>query len=142
MHRCIPVPDTDVFCRTTFRYSHYSTAIAAQIRMHIARVSFLSSNTSTPQECTDFFGFYQCIGTLTPCNKTSMKIYTICQDTCNMVTSLLTKCLDFTRIDPLLLEYFANFNCSNPLTYSSSLTLEYYEPPNDEICNALSEHFG
>ena len=142
MCRCSPVPPTDVFCRTTFKYSHFSAAITSQINIHIQRISSLSSNASITQECTNFIAFYQCIGTYTPCNATSMKIYTFCEGICNIVNSLVVKCFDFTKIDPALLEYFAQFNCSNPLTFSSSLTLDYYESPDDEMCSALRNYLG
>ena len=142
MCRCSPVPPTDVFCRTTFRYSHFSLAITSQLNVHIQRISLLSSSASLSQECVNFIAFYQCIGSYTPCNPTSMKIYTFCENTCNVINSLVLKCFDFTNVDLALLQYFAQFNCFNPLTYSSSLTLDYYESANDEMCSALSSYFG
>ena len=142
MCRCFPVPPTDVFCKTTFKYSHFSIAITSQINIHIQGINSLSSDASITQECTNFIALYQCIGSFTPCNATSMKIYTFCEDTCNIINNLVVKCFDFTGIDDALLEYFAQFNCSNPLTYSSSLTLDYYESPDDKTCNALCNYLG
>ena len=95
------------------------------------------------QECLNLVAFYQCIGTYTPCNTTSMKIYTFCEDSCTAISNLLLKCLvNISSIDPVALQYLTQFNCSNPLTYSSSLTLDYYESPSDEICSAVRSNLG
>ena len=142
MNRCTPIPSDDVFCRTTFRYSHFSLPVTDQLSMPITQVSSLSSNVSLSEECIRFFAFYQCIGTYTPCNATSMKIYAFCQDSCSTINSLAIQCLRFTTIDTRLQQYLLQFNCSNPLTYTSSLTLDYYDSPDDEMCSALRVYFG
>lgn len=143
-YRCAPIPNDEVFCRTTFKFSHYSSPVTNQLSMHIARISTLALNGSTSlgQECASFFAFYQCIGSYTPCNVTSMKIYSFCKDSCNTINTLALKCLEFASIDPEVLLYLVQFDCFDPQTYTSSLTLDYYESPGDEMCNALSMYLG
>lgn len=142
LYRCSPLPSNDVFCRTTFKFSHYSLAITSRINTFMSQISMLSSNVNITLDCISLFGFYQCLGSFSPCNAATMKLYTFCDDTCSIINNLIQKCLRFTSIDPVLDQYFSYFNCSNPLTYSSSLSLDYYEPPNDEICSALRDYLG
>ena len=141
--RCSPIPADGLFCRLTFEYTHYSSALAAQLRGTLEQVTLLSLNASIQQEnCAEFFAYYQCIGSYTPCDATSMKIYTFCENTCDAINRYALRCLNFTKIDPASLQYLLGFNCSNPLTYTSSLTLDYYEAPNDEICSAVQSYLG
>lgn len=137
------MPDEDVLCRTTFKYSHYSPPISELFRINLLLGGISSSGGSIGQECSNLVAFYQCIGTLTPCNATSMKIFTFCKDSCHAVSNLVLNCVtDISSIDPVALRYLAQFNCTNPLTYSSSLTLDYYEYPSDEICSAVRSFLG
>ena len=138
MCRCLPIPSTDVFCRATFRYTHFSP----HLNVHVKRISELFTNASLMQDCTDFIAFYQCLGSYTPCNPTTLKIYDFCEDACDIINKYAQKCFDFIYADPALLMYFAQFNCSNPLTFTSSLTLNYYEPPTDEICDPICMYHG
>ena len=143
MCRCSPIPADEFFCSITFEYTHFSSALAAQLRATLKQVTLLSFNASIEQDvCTDFFAYYQCVGSYTPCNATSMKIYTFCEDTCDAINRFAISCLDFTKIDQAALEYLLGFNCSNPLSYTSSLTLDYYVSPNDEICSAVHSYLG
>lgn len=139
-YRCSPIPANGLFCRVTFEYTHFSSAASSQLRTTLEQVTLLSSNASIAQDCVDFFAYYQCIGSYTPCDAASMKIYTFCEDTCSAINSYALRCLNFTKVDPALLQYLLGFDCSDPLTYTSSLTLDYYEPPNDEICSAVHSY--
>ena len=134
------MPVEDVLCKTTFKYSHYSPPISEFFKIHL----LLGGISSTmAQECSNLIAYYQCISTYSPCNSTSMKAYTFCKDSCDVIGNLLLKCLgDISSIDPVALQYLMQLNCSNPLTYSSSLTLDYYESPNDEICSAVRSYLG
>ena len=137
------MPVEDVLCRTTFKYSHYSPPISELLKIELLLGGISSSSGTIAQECSNLVAFYQCIGTYTPCNSTSMKVYTFCKDSCDAISNLVLKCLgDISSINPVALQYLAQFNCSNPLTYSSSLTLDYYESPNDEICSAVRSYLG
>ena len=139
-HRCIPLPDEDVLCRTTFKYSHYSPPISEIFRINLLLGGISGSIT---QQCSNLVAFYQCIGTYTPCNATSMKVFTFCRDSCDAIGNLVLNCLvNTSSINRVALQYLAQFNCTNPLTYSSSLTLDYYEYPGDEICSAVRSFLG
>ena len=71
-----------------------------------------------------------------------MKIYSFCENSCDSVNELTMECLSFAEVDQSVLMYLLQFNCSNPLTYASSLTLDFYEKPPDEICNATLSLLG
>ena len=110
--------------------------------MHVAQISMLSSNVSVREECAEYFAYYQCVGSYTPCNATSMKIYTLCENSCDTINRLTLKCLDFASIDQRILQYLTQFDCSNPLTYTTSLTLDYYDTPDDDMCSAVRKYLG
>ena len=44
--RCSPIPADGLFCRLTFEYTHYSSALAAQLRGTLEQVTLLSLNAS------------------------------------------------------------------------------------------------
>jgi len=138
-YRCLPIPDNEVLCRQTLNLRDFSVPITTQLVSFIAEVGMSADNLNIeiPTECLNFLTFYQCSATYTPCNGTSKKIYSFCENSCDIINKLTQLCLNFTR-DP----YISQFNCSNPLTYTSSLTLDFYEEPPDDICNATLRLLG
>ena len=116
--------------------------VVNQLTSYIERVGNLADTADLDRQCRNYLAFYQCTAAYTPCNETTMKIYAFCENSCEITNQLTVRCLNFTQVDPNLIQYISQFNCSNPLTYASSLTLDFYQEPPDDMCNAIFEHLS
>ena len=134
--------DTSLHCEESLGFSHVSVPVVNPFTSYVERVRALVNIAGFKEECQGFLTYYRCAAQFTPCNETSMKIYSLCENSCEIIVRVANKCLEFAAMDQNLKKYISEFNCSNPLTYTSPLTMDFYQKPPDEMCNKMLNIFG
>ncbi|XP_065911887.1 tyrosine-protein kinase Mer-like isoform X2 [Dysidea avara] len=139
---CSPLPINQVFCRKTFQYTHFSATVVTQLGKITEPIGAIIDNEGIPRNCRPFLAFYQCYADYTPCNATSMKIFSFCENICDAFSQFSSQCLNFVSLSGQLKYYYEQFDCTNPLTFTSTLTLDFYQKSSDEICDAAVDYLG
>jgi len=72
--RCAPIPSDRLFCRATFQYTHFSSAVFTQLSRIVENIGAMIDSTEIQEGCKLFLAFYKCTADYAPCNATSKKI--------------------------------------------------------------------